>query len=107
MSTQQEVADRVGLHVSSINKILNRVEGPVFRRETIRLVFSTARKLKYNFSRASKGELRRTLCDLFPKRSATVALVVLRGCSGEEVDRIRRMLYGEPEFSLSDTEKGR
>jgi DNA-binding LacI/PurR family transcriptional regulator len=106
MSTQSEIAERVGVDISTVNKILNRVEGPVFRQETIKQVFSMAKKLKYDFSRASKGELRRTLCDLFPKGSSTAGLVVLRGCSGEEVDRIRRMLYGEPEFTLDDKEGG-
>ena len=35
MVTQVEIAHRVGLDVSSVNKILNRRSGPVFRKETI------------------------------------------------------------------------
>ncbi len=36
MVTQVEIARRVGLDVSSVNKILNRRTGPVFRKATIR-----------------------------------------------------------------------
>lgn len=107
MSTQAEIAERVGLDVSTVNKILNRVEGPVFREETIKMVFSTARSLMYDFSRASKGELRRTLSLLFPKDGDKTLLAVLRGVTPKEVSRIRRMLYGEPEFTLNDTGNGR
>ena len=100
MSTQSEIAKQIGIDVSSVNKILNRVVGPQFRRETIRQVFSTARRLGYDFGRGTKGELRRTLSELFPKDADAAKLVALRSVSTEEVRRIRRMLYGEPEFRL-------
>jgi transcriptional regulator with XRE-family HTH domain len=49
--TQLEIAKRVGLDVSSVNKILNRRKGPVFKKETVRQVFKIARELGYDFSR--------------------------------------------------------
>lgn len=51
MVTQVEIARRVGLDVSSVNKILNRRSGPVFRKETIRKVFKIAKELGYDFNR--------------------------------------------------------
>src|SRR6185503_5353459 len=42
---------RVGLDVSSVNKILNRRPGPVFKKDTIKQVFKVARELGYDFSR--------------------------------------------------------
>lgn len=51
MITQVEIARRVGLDVSSVNKILNRRAGPVFRKDTIRKVFKAARDLGYDFGR--------------------------------------------------------
>ena len=49
--TQLEIARRVGLDVSSVNKILNRRPGPVFKKETIKQVFKVARELGYDFGR--------------------------------------------------------
>ena len=51
MVTQGEIARRLGLDVSSVNKILNKRPGPVFRKETIKKVFRTARDLGYDFGR--------------------------------------------------------
>lgn len=51
MVTQVEIARRVGLDVSSVNKILNRRQGPVFRKDTIKKVFRLAREMGYDFSR--------------------------------------------------------
>ena len=49
--TQLEIAKRVNLDVSSVNKILNRRPGPVFKKETIKQVFKVARELGYDFGR--------------------------------------------------------
>jgi transcriptional regulator with XRE-family HTH domain len=49
--TQLEIARRVNLDVSSVNKILNRRPGPVFKKETIKQVFKVARELGYDFGR--------------------------------------------------------
>src|SRR5262245_23108531 len=51
MVTQGEIARRLGLDVSSVNKILNKRPGPVFRKDTIRRVFRTAKELGYDFGR--------------------------------------------------------
>jgi len=49
--TQLDIARRVNLDVSSVNKILNRRPGPVFKKDTIRQVFKVARELGYDFGR--------------------------------------------------------
>lgn len=45
--TQVEIAKRVGLDVSSVNKILNRVPGPTFRKDTIKRVLAAAKEVGY------------------------------------------------------------
>lgn len=59
MVTQVEIARRVGLDVSSVNKILNKRQGPVFRKETIRKVFKIAKDLGYDFGRLKYAHRRR------------------------------------------------
>lgn len=59
MVTQVEIARRVGLDVSSVNKILNRRQGPVFRKETVKKVFKLARQLGYDFGRLKYQHRRR------------------------------------------------
>jgi len=59
MVTQVEIARRCGLDVSSVNKILNKRPGPVFRKETIRKVFKIARDLGYDFGRLKYQHRRR------------------------------------------------
>ena len=59
MVTQIEIARRVGLDVSSVNKILNRRAGPVFRKDTIKKVFKVARDLGYDFGRLKYQHRRR------------------------------------------------
>ena len=63
MVTQVEIAHRVGLDVSSVNKILNRRQGPVFRKETIRKVFKIAKDMGYDFGRLKYAHRRR-----FPRK---------------------------------------
>jgi DNA-binding LacI/PurR family transcriptional regulator len=63
MVTQLDIARRCGLDVSSCNKILNQVPGPVFRKETIALVNRVARELGYQ-RRENKHELRRQLVEV-------------------------------------------
>ena len=59
MVTQVEIARRVGLDVSSVNKILNRRPGPVFRKDTIKKVFKVAKELGYDFGRLKYQHRRR------------------------------------------------
>jgi hypothetical protein len=51
MATQNDIAARCGLDVSSVNKILRRTSGPKFNANTVRKVFQAARELGYNFER--------------------------------------------------------
>lgn len=71
MVTQVEIARRVGLDVSSVNKILNRRPGPVFRRETIKNVFKTARELGYDFGRLKHQHRRR-----HPRKTVSISAEV-------------------------------
>lgn len=59
MATQKDIARRVGLDISSVNKILNRRKGHLFRKETVRKVFKAARDLGYDFSRLKHEHRRR------------------------------------------------
>jgi transcriptional regulator with XRE-family HTH domain len=67
MVTQLEIARRCHLDVSSVNKILNRRAGAAFRKETVRKVFKTARKLGYDFGRLKFQHRRR-----FPRKDVSV-----------------------------------
>ena len=51
MVTQSEIARQLGLDVSSVNKILNRRSGPVFRTETVERVFEVAQRMGYNLDK--------------------------------------------------------
>ncbi len=59
MVTQVEIARRVGLDVSSVNKILNRRQGPVFRKETVKKVFKISREMGYDFNKLKYTHRRR------------------------------------------------
>ena len=69
MITQVEIARRVGLDVSSVNKILNKRQGPVFRKETIRKVFKIAKDMGYDFGRLKYAHRRR-----FPRRDISIGV---------------------------------
>lgn len=104
MVTQVEIARACGLDVSTCNKILNKVHGPVFRKETIRMVFAKAKELGYKGRVSGKGAMRAILEKMFPRHtdanSDPNVLAQARGVSVLEVVRIQRMLYGEPDFKL-------
>lgn len=59
MVTQVEIARRLKLDVSTVNKILNHRAGAVFQKETIKRVFQVARKLGYDFGRLKHTHRRR------------------------------------------------
>lgn len=69
--TQVEIAQRVGLDVSSVNKILNKRKGPVFRKETIKKVLKVARDSGYDF-----GKLKHQHRRLHPRRSLAVPVAL-------------------------------
>lgn len=68
MVTQVEIARRLNLDVSSVNKILNRRQGPVFRKETVKKVFRLARELGYDFAKLKHTHRRR-----YERRDVTIA----------------------------------
>jgi len=85
MATQVEIARKLGLDVSSVNKILNRCKGPVFRRETVERVFRAARDLGYDFGRLKFRHRRR-----HPRRPFPVdAEIAVFGSEGKVYDRGR------------------
>lgn len=59
MVTQVQIAQHVGLDVSSVNKILNKRQGPVFKKETVKRVFKVARELGFSFDRLKHVHRRR------------------------------------------------
>src|SRR3989442_15854714 len=71
MVTQIEIARRLSLDVSSVNKILNRRQGPVFRKETIRKVFRIANEMGYDFNKLKFVHRRR-----HPRKDVTIATEV-------------------------------
>lgn len=64
-TTQVEIAEKVGLDVSTVNKILNEMPGPKFKQGTIQKVFHTAEKMGYNFNRATKERTIKVLVKLY------------------------------------------
>ena|SRR6185503_1233557 len=54
VATQVEIARQAGLDVSSVNKILNRRHGPVFKKATVDKVFKLAKKLGYSLERLKR-----------------------------------------------------
>lgn len=77
MVTQLEIAKRVGLDVSSVNKILNEVPGPVFAKETKKHVFAVAKEMRYPLNRETRYSLRRENEAL--KRAVAELIEVVRG----------------------------
>lgn len=57
-ATQVEIARQVGLDVSSVNKILNRRSGAVFKQATVEKVFRVAKRLGYRFDRLKRTHTR-------------------------------------------------
>lgn len=51
MATQVQIARKLGLDVSTVNKILHQVPGLKWKPETVEAVFRTARELGYNLER--------------------------------------------------------
>lgn len=69
--TQVEIARRVGLDVSSVNKILNKRKGPVFKQTTVKKVFKVARELGFDLGRLKHQHRRRD-----PRRSVDLPVEI-------------------------------
>lgn len=100
MVTQMEIAQRLGLDVSTVNKVLNKAPRASFKKETVKAIFKMVKDLGYKPHSASKGQMRTILEGLFPSTQPDISLAVMRGLAPAEVARIKRMLYGEPDFKL-------
>ena len=57
-ATQVEIARQVGLDISSVNKILNRRSGAVFKPATVEKVFRVAQRLGFPFHRLKRAHTR-------------------------------------------------
>lgn len=90
--TQLDIARKVGVDVSSVNKILNRVEGAAFSRMTKNKVERAACELGYKRTRVSRKALLTVLRDLFPKGEDVGFLAAVRGISAAKVRRIQSMI---------------
>lgn len=81
--TQVRIAKRLGLDVSSVNKILNRCAGPVFKKETIKKVFQIAKEMGYDFDRIKFRHRRR-----YPRRDVSVdAQIAIHRADGSLYDQ--------------------
>jgi hypothetical protein len=81
-ATQVEIARRVGLDVSSVNKILNRRSGSVFKQATVEKVFRVAKRLGYNVD-----GLKRTHRRAHERRQANVSgRLAICGADGSRYD---------------------
>jgi hypothetical protein len=67
--TQVQIARRVGLDVSSVNKILNKRKGPVFKHTTVKQVIKVAKELGFDFGRLKYQHRRRS-----PRKSIAVPI---------------------------------
>lgn len=57
-TTQKDIAHRLGLDVSSVNKILNHKKGAIFRKETIQDVHKAACALGFDFEKLKHAHRR-------------------------------------------------
>lgn len=92
--TQSDIAERIGLDVSSVNKILNFVEGPVFKKETRALVLKVAKQLGYDFSRPTRPRLLAALKELVPLAVQDDDLALKLGVTAKRVDELKTLIYG-------------
>lgn len=82
-ATQVEIARQVGLDVSSVNKILNRRQGAVFKQATVDKVLRMAKRMGYRFDR-----LKRTHVRSHERREVNLrAKLTLFGPDGAQFDR--------------------
>lgn len=96
MVTQVAIARKIGLDVSSVNKILNRAVGPVFRKETIKLVFKTAKDMGYNTERGSKHFFIDVVAEIFTQDISDEFLAAAVGMTVERVKKVREILKRVP-----------
>ncbi len=92
--TQKDIAKRLGINVTSVNKCLHKAPGAVFRKETIEAVFRTAHEMGYNFDQYSKGWAMALLREVFPKELSVEQTMTFRRLPRKTVVGARKVLYG-------------
>lgn len=71
--TQRDIARRLSLDVSTVNKILRNAPGPAFNKDTARRVWAVARELGYDFERL-RHQHRRRHARRLGRKSVTLAV---------------------------------
>src|SRR5689334_6648707 len=96
---QLDIAKRVGIDVSSVNKILNRCPGPVFSKDTVAKVFKIAREMGYDFDRKNSHYWRRraealeaSMRKIIPADLALEVATAKTGLTLEEIVAARELL---------------
>jgi transcriptional regulator with XRE-family HTH domain len=89
--TQGDIADIVGIDVSSVNKILNRTGG-VFRKDTIAKVFRVAERLGYDQTRPTKVALLAVLREIAPESEPAASLARRLNVSVSKAEEIKRLV---------------
>lgn len=93
--TQKEIAERLGIDVSSCNKILHKAPGAVFRKSTIDSVMKTAKAMGFDFNLYSKGWAMALLREVFPKELSVEQTMTWRRLPRKTVLGARKVLYGK------------
>jgi hypothetical protein len=91
-TTQAEIAKRVGLDVSSVNKILSGLSRGVFKATTVARVKKAAKRLGYDFTKPSKGTLVNALMDLCPPILSADEIAKKSGLSAARVEEIKILI---------------
>ena len=85
--TQAEIARKVGIDVSSVNKILNNYGGGTFHPETVEEVFKIAKKLGYDLTRLKHPHRRR-----HPRKEVAIGVELSVYCPDGTVQRGSAMI---------------
>lgn len=93
--TQKDIARELGLDVSTVNKVLHKVPGAVFKKSTIELVFRQAQAMGYKFDQYSKGWAMTLLREIFPEKLSYHETAALRRLPVKTVIAARKVLYGK------------
>lgn len=91
--TQAEVAKKVGLDVSTVNKILNRVPGPSFAEATVKRVFKAAREMGWRLKWTGKYQLKDLVQQLSGALKEALPLIeASRHMSVERIEKLKELL---------------
>lgn len=82
---QADIAAVVGMDVSSVNKILNEVKGPVFKPSTIKHVKATAKRLGWTPRKTDVSNLKKVVRKIKDVYSVNAS-------PSSKLERIRQLL---------------